>query len=517
MTAAHRSRLAFVIALAGLVTLTGCTVGPDTGPKVVHGDGGGDRTDDKPKLPTLRAPKSDLNYAPCGDKLDDYGVDKPKDVLFDCATYDVPVDPQKPGGDTLTVGVVRARMDATPKDAVPLVLTSGSDLPSSRLLLTFTADRGRQLLERHPIVAVDRRGTGLSSPVDCLTRDQRETFAANGADDGRDVAARTTALAKAARTGADICNDTLNPNQLQYSTATAAEDLEALRSRWDVDRMALVGVGSGSSVVLAYAGAHPGHVGRLVLDSPVGFHEEATQAYADRAAGVNASLATFAQRCSNVGCALGPDGLATLRRVVSSAATGGVDGLTDTSVLNAVTTALAVGDDSPAGLRALGHAIADADRNDTAALVKLAQSAELIRSADGQYLARCNDMVGRPGLDDIPELAKDWAKDSALTATSTALDLARCDGWGVADAPKSPTSFAVVPLILAGANDPINGRKSGESVLPLLISAGADVRTITWDGLGYSVLARSDCAAATVDDYLGGEPPSGQNEQACPG
>ena len=57
------------------------------------------------------------------------------------------------------------------------------------------------------------------------------------------------------------------PGDSAYDSARAAEDLERLRSNWDVPALALIGVGNGARW-LAYAGSHPDKVARLVLDSP---------------------------------------------------------------------------------------------------------------------------------------------------------------------------------------------------------------------------------------------------------
>ncbi|GAA3960581.1 alpha/beta hydrolase [Gordonia caeni] len=510
-----RSRM-LAILVAAAVLATGCTAGPEPGPKVVHGDGG----DDGPPqdgLPTLEAPQRDLNYSACGPRLAEaYDTAAPSGLRLDCASFEVPIDPGNPDSDPLTITAVRATLADTPADAVPLVLTTGTDLPSSRLAMTFGSDAIEPLLAKHPIVAVDRRGIGRSAALDCLTREQRETIADDGAGRGRDVAARAGALAETARKGADICNDTLSPDQLKFANADAAADLEQLRNRWQVDRLGLIGVGSGSSVALAYLAARPDNVGRLILDSPVGLNVQATQAAAARAAGVQNSLATFADRCANVGCSLGANGTATLNRVIHAGASGALPGLSDTTILTAITTALALGDTDPDGLKKLADAITDADRGQVGPMNALVRTAEEVRDADGQQVSRCNDLVGRPGLDEIPGLAQTWGKDAPMTANTAALSLARCDGWGVADPAPGPMSFPVAPLVLLGQNDPINGLKAAESLAPLLVTTGADATTVSWDGLGYSVLGRSDCAALLVVDYLGDEKLTGPAERACP-
>ncbi len=54
-------------------------------------------------------------------------------IQLDCANYDADLDPVNGGGGALSIGVVRARSNQTPRDAGPLVFTTGS-LPSSAQL-----------------------------------------------------------------------------------------------------------------------------------------------------------------------------------------------------------------------------------------------------------------------------------------------------------------------------------------------------------------------------------------------
>lgn len=529
----RRARTRGLAALIGSVALlAGCAVGPDTGPNIVRGDGARQDNSGVPTLPELQVPKNELNWKPCVDTIvEKYGVKDAsgidlKGIELDCARYDVPVNTTEQSGASIRIGVVRARTEKTPKTAVPLVLTSGNDMPSSRTLLSFTGDQGRPLLDRRPIVAVDHRGTGTSGLIDCLTKRQRSAYDVNGAAPGRDLPVRVEKLSESARSAADQCNDALSPDQLDYSAAAAAADLEQLRTRWDVERLAVLSVGSGSSVALSFAAQHPDRLGRLIMDSPVGYNVTAKEAAASRARGLQSTIETFIRRCAGAGCALGANGAAVVGRLMSAGATasgatasggpGSGGALSDTEVLQAVTTALAVGDTSPDGLKALGSALADADRGDTAALQRLAEQGRSIRLTDGQIVSRCNDMRGRPGGDEIPGLAQEWNGQSPFTGTTTALDLARCDGWGVADTPAAPDRFAAAPLLLIGKNDPINGVDAATNLAPLLLAAGTAQTSVSWDGLGYSVAAHSTCAGEVIGEYLDETPLGSPAERACP-
>ncbi|MFC3244431.1 alpha/beta hydrolase [Gordonia humi] len=205
-----------------------------------------------------------------------------------------------------------------------------------------------------------------------------------------------------------------------------------------------------------------------------------------------------------------------MRRVVDAGASGDLAGLSDKQVLDAVTTAIAVDDMSPDGIKRLGAAIDDADHGDLAGLRGYVATAESLRGTDGRLVGRCNDLRGRPGLDELSGLVKDWSGDAPTTAVTTALDLADCDGWGATDAPGAPDELAVNPLVMVGANDPFNGRDVVDQLTSTLMATKAVPTTVSWDGLGFSVLAHSGCAADVVAEYLRPEPLRTPAARACP-
>ncbi len=163
--------------------------------------------------------------------------------------------------------MVRATSVGTPADAGPLVMTTGSDLPSSVQLPVWLSRTGPTCSRPIPIVAVDRRGMGMSSDLDCRDLfDRQEMLDQAQFESGDDPVANLGAIVQTATTS---CTDTIAPGDSAYDNAHAAEDIERLRSTWDVPTLALLGIGNGAQVALAYAGSHPNKVSRLILDSPL--------------------------------------------------------------------------------------------------------------------------------------------------------------------------------------------------------------------------------------------------------
>lgn len=156
------------------------------------------------------------------------------------------------------------------------------------------------------------------------------------------------------------------PGDSAYNDAHAAEDLEALRAQWDVPALALLGVGSGARVALAYAGSHPNKVARLLLDSPVAADIAAEAAAEQRLKGQQSAFDAFAAQCVANNCPLGPDPAGAVGDLLTRAQNGGLP-WSRATVVRAITTALAypVGD-STAVVQNLANTL-NAARGPTAA------------------------------------------------------------------------------------------------------------------------------------------------------
>ena len=145
----------------------------------------------------------------------------PAGVKLDCASYDADLDPVNGAAGSLSIGVVRARSAQTPDDAGPLVFTTGSDMPSSLQLPVWLARAGADVLRSHPIVAIDRRGMGTSSPVDCLEQfDRQEIHDQAQFEAGNDPVAN---LADIVQTSTTSCTDAISPGDSAYDNTHAAD------------------------------------------------------------------------------------------------------------------------------------------------------------------------------------------------------------------------------------------------------------------------------------------------------
>lgn len=493
-------------ALAVVVaSLAGCAVGPQAGPGLVIDDGpGGGPTSAVPAPPTPSRPTKDLDWGPCAD------ASAPAEgVTLDCTTVDAQISTTSRA--VMPVALTRARSTSTPEHAPPLLLTTGVDVAAGEGLRLFLGRSGRSLVDANPVVAVDRRGVGGSNGVDCLIAADRATLDSGGGTGTDD--ARITRTTAAGKNAAVTCGDLLAPFSSAYSPVDAARDLEAVRTAWGLDRLALLAVGSGAADALAYTAAHPDQVSRLVLDSPGAYGVDHAEAVTARATGMDAALAAFAERCAGLSCALGGDPRRALADLLGKAATGDLP-LTETDIQAAIAGAIVAAKDVDRAVTAVATALADSARGNHSALAAAAEAGHRLLDSDGQLLGRCVGTVDPVGITDLRRLLTSLPQQAPLAGRAAVFDAARCNGWQIAEPPPAPGRLAVPVVTFTMPADVLRGGASAAGTTGRVQAAGNRASTTTWPGLGYSALAGSGCARTILARYVadGTPPPTG----ACP-
>jgi pimeloyl-ACP methyl ester carboxylesterase len=502
-------RAAFTASLIVVTTLlAGCAPGLAANPRFATNAGARPqgkvtKTTTPNGPPPIAKPKNELSWHDCTSKeFSEAAAPAPAGVTLECANYDADLDPVNGAAGSLSIGVVRARSAQTPDDAGPLVFTTGSDLPSSLQLPVWLARAGTDMLRSHPVVAVDRRGIGTSSPVDCLEQfDRQEIHDQAQFEAGNDPVANLADIVQNATTS---CTDTIAPGDSAYDNTHAATDIERLRSIWDVPALALIGIGNGAQVALSYAGAHPDRVARLVLDSPVALGVGAEAAAEQKVKGQQAALDAFAQQCAAVNCPLGPDPKAEVSALLADARSGhGPAGASVASIVSAISTALGY----PTGDRVgttndLASALANARSGDTNLLTSMINRAQSISGTDGQFVDSCSDAVNRPTPDRIRELVVAWAKLYPQFGTVGALNLVKCVSWPSASPPQPPKNLKVNVLLMGVQNDPIVGSEGVSATAATIINATAASKRVMWQGIGHGASIYSSCAVPPLVGYL---------------
>lgn len=496
------------VLVAATALLAGCVPGLAADPRFATNSGARPQGAATPKPapsgpPPIAAPKNDLAWRDCTSKVfADAALPPAAGVQLDCASYDADLDPVNGGTGTVNVGVVRARSNQTPRDAGPLVFTTGSDLASSTQLPVWLSRGGADVLAGHPIVAVDRRGIGMSNPIDCRDKlDRQEMRDQAQFQSGDDPVANLSDVANNATTN---CTDAIAPGATAYDDAHAASDIERLRNLWDVPAVALIGVGNGAQVALAYAAARPDKVARLILDSPIALGVSAEAAAEQKVKGEQAALDAFAGQCVAVNCALGDDPKGAVAGLLADARAGrGPGGISVARLAHAISVALGF----PAGGRVnatttLAGALAAARSGDAGALTGLVNRADALEDSDGQFVNGCSDAVNRPTPDRVRELVVAWGKLYPQFGTVAALDLVKCVHWPTVSPPPSPKTLKVDVLLMGVQNDPIVGNEGVAATAASVINANAASKRVMWQGIGHGASVYSSCAVPPLTGYL---------------
>ncbi|XVQ86872.1 alpha/beta fold hydrolase [Microbispora siamensis] len=167
-----------------------------------------------------------------------------------CGALRVPLDRTDPAAGTVTIGYTLVRhLDGSRPAQGTVVPNPGGPGASATAALAMYATGYRDLLRTHDLLLVDPRGTGVSDPLRCR--------AASGV---------TTASPRAEIVAAiGACGSELGDRARHYTTAAAADDIDAVRAHLGIGRLDLLGQSYGTYLMTVYARRHPDHVGSIVL------------------------------------------------------------------------------------------------------------------------------------------------------------------------------------------------------------------------------------------------------------
>jgi pimeloyl-ACP methyl ester carboxylesterase len=408
----------------------------------------------------------------------------------ECGTLEVAENPALEGGRRISLRVVRLRARDEEPAADPIFLLAGGPGQAATeayppLLPYFAA-----IARRRDLVMIDQRGTGSSGPLDCPAEEGLESELADGAL-GR--------LAERCRAG-------LEGDLTQYTTARAADDLEAVRRALGYGPIDLVGVSYGTRLALEFARRHPESVRALVIDGvaprsmkiPLSFAKDAQSA-----------LEGVARACSEeTSCrdrfgALAPrvqkalDGLP--RKVVLRDPREG-DRLELTLTRAVVASALRGLLYSPELMALLPLTLEQAEAGEFQSLIAqaalLGESGEEGLSLGLMLSVVCSEDVARIGDDEV-------LRETAGTFLgSTVVDefRAACRGWPRAELEpgfEEPVRADVPVLALSGDLDPATPPRWAEDAVATLPRS----RHLVVPGASHGTLMRS-CTASLVADYL---------------
>lgn len=232
------------------------------------------------------------------------GLEEPAE----CRTVEVPGGEHAPG-QRVALFVARLRADRPDAARPPLFFLAGGPGQSATAVAGPMASALRYVRSDRDLIFVDQRGTGRSGAIGC-------ELLAEGADPLRDVFSGSLDADAVRR-----CRARLPLPPLAYGTATASDDLDAVRRALGLPAIALYGVSYGTRLALVHLARHGDTVEAVILDGALPADVPLFATFDEDA---EAALAALVRDCAgDAAChAAFPDPRRDLERVLSRAASG---------------------------------------------------------------------------------------------------------------------------------------------------------------------------------------------------
>jgi pimeloyl-ACP methyl ester carboxylesterase len=432
----------------------------------------------------------------------------------DCATLTVPLDYEDPTGETIDLALLKVPAAKPSQRVGQLVVNPGGPgAPGTSYAAAAGNVFGQPLLDHFDIVGFDPRGTGASSPVDCLTDAQLDAYIA--LDPEPDTSAEEQDYTDATFEIGRGCVDKSGELASHVSTVEAARDMDVLRAALGRAQLDYFGASYGTKLGATYAQLFPSKVGRFVLDGAVDPTLTNTQLNLQQAAGFETALRAYVTNCvDSSSCFLGTsvdEGLATIRTFLDQTA----DEPVPTSDGDRV---LAAGN-AFYGLIAplynrdywvlLSQALRSAINGDGTALLGLSDlyssrgpDGYTDNSTEANYAINCLDDPSFVPAADVPASLPEFEKASPTLGDSFAWATTNCSGSQTKAEEPFPAISAdgAAPIVVVGTSrDPATPYEWAVKLAGLLQSGVL----VSRDGDGHTGYnAGNDCVDSAVEDYL---------------
>ncbi|HJD83047.1 alpha/beta hydrolase [Kitasatospora aureofaciens] len=515
------ARVAAVALATGLVAVSagGCSGGPSV---ASGGPGPSDSTDSAvPGATSAVTPLEPLPTAATA-ALAPYYAQRPTwqpcDGGFECTTFRVPMDYDRPGDGDLTLSAARAAVEAAgsgdPRVGSLLLNPGGPGGSAIEYLEAVARTYDRAVRARYDLVGLDPRGVGRSNPVSCLSGDRMDAFTSADLAPGDQRA--IDALVAADKEFAEGCRRQAGPVLGHLSTVEAARDMDVLRALLGDERLNFVGKSYGTFLGATYAGLFPSRVGRVVLDGAMDPALDSVTGNRTQAGGFETAWAAFAKDCAKrEDCPFGRteqqvgEQLTALLAAVHANPLRSSDHgrrLTGSQATTGVVQALYAEFLWPE----LRTALSDAKAGDGTGLLKLSD-AYYGREADGSYpnmmfanaAVNCLDLPAPfRSPEDVQRAVPDFERASPHFGRDIAWMALTCAYWPVRATGAAHTIRAVgaAPIVVVGTTrDPATPYDWARSLAGQLESG----RLLTYDGDGHTAYGRrSTCVDGAVNRFL---------------
>lgn len=441
-----------------------------------------------------------------------------------CASLRVPLDYTDLSRGDITLAISRLPHSG-PNFQGSIVINPGGPGESGLEFAKYAAKHlAPDVAREFDFIGLDPRGVQNSAPVTCMT--PKQTAAWLAMDSSPDTPKEITSVMRAAGRISKGC--------LKYSpriapfvgTASAAQDLDILRSALGEEKLNWLGFSYGTYLGTAYLEAFPDHVGRFVLDGALNPALNSMQISDGQSAGFQRAFQNFAADCSRrKTCTLGASAAEITKKVNALLArldrhplrTDQGPALTQSLGMGGMLTAMYTTE----MWEPLGDAIAQALSGNGSGLMELAwvgsqQTGPTTFTSNVQsayYAIDCWDMPAPPGAAGLSAAARRWSAGAPVPefAKSMAWSNAPCTSWFAHDShgPAPAASSTKAPILVIGTRfDPATPYEWSQA----LSSQLATSTLLTYEGNGHTAFGSgSACIDNQVELYLlrGALPPKG--------
>ena len=463
-----------------------------------------------------------LNWRQCEvSEITSNGVAAPRDIdKYQCASLTAPLDWENLDGNQITLALAIHRAGQSDGKALFFNLGGPGGAAVSSIVSQVNSSLGNGLVGAFDIVALDPRGVGASTPVRCLSDEDRDKQAAGTGGDKDPNATPAQLIEQAKKDSADLakgCQDLSGNLYKHVDTVNAAKDFDMVRALLGQDKFNYLGYSYGTFLGATYAGLFPTNVGRMVLDGAVDPAVQGDDLAAMQMRGFEASLRHWVEDCqAGRNCPLNGDADAGMRKMKaffdslenSPLKTSDADRpLTRNLAMSAVIGLLYSTETYSILTQAMTSAL---NSNDGSMLLFVADLLNE-RNKDGSYASNSMDaIVAINSLDYSPVgNADQWTKgyetlksELLVFGEEAGFTSAGLEGWPTSHAKRQPISAQGAPpiMVVGTTHDPATPYVMSQNLAKEL-SSGV---LVTWEGWNHTAYSKSGskCVATAVEGYF---------------
>ena len=211
----------------------------------------------------------------------------------------VPVDYDRPQGDTFDLWVTRHRAPADDRVGVLFVNNGGPGVPASTIATSVRGWLMEPLIERFDVVSWDPRGTGVSGgAVDCFGDDEYDRYFGSS-DITPETDEERQALVDLAQDFAASCESSTGEVLPFLGTNNSARDVDAIRQALGEDQASFLGYSYGSELAAVWATLFPNTVRAAVLDGAAHPDADGLEPTRQQQLGFERVFESFLAQCSD--------------------------------------------------------------------------------------------------------------------------------------------------------------------------------------------------------------------------